>query len=375
MDKAVPAPAGEGMRLRFLDGLRGWAALVVVVYHASWELFKAYMPGLHSPLPGLVNDGKLAVYVFFVLSGLVLSYPALNGGGIAFLQKTALRRYVRLVIPIAVVTFLSFAMIRLGLMANVAASHALGNEDWLGALFVTGPTFPAWVKFAFWKVFFAYDPKASFDMVLWTMPIELAGSFMVFALLALTGESLRARLFWYAAAALLCRSMAPNLLGFVAGMVLAEIMTQEWFRSRRFFGSFYGLAGLAMLAVAMLGSMFLRGAYNPQRCMALASLVVAAPILSLGVRRLLERPVSQFLARISFPLYLVHPLVIGGPISFMVLGLIGQGWSRGTMVGAVFATCLLLSLLAGFLLSGVEQFAIRTSHRFSGLILGNATRH
>lgn len=54
----VPGDRGSGMRLHYLDGLRGWAALAVVVFHATWESFKDYTPGVRTSAPGLVNDGK-----------------------------------------------------------------------------------------------------------------------------------------------------------------------------------------------------------------------------------------------------------------------------------------------------------------------------
>ena len=66
-------PAEPGARLRYLDGLRGWAAVSVVVFHSSWEMLGGIEPSLRSVRLVLINDGPFAVIIFFVLSGFALS--------------------------------------------------------------------------------------------------------------------------------------------------------------------------------------------------------------------------------------------------------------------------------------------------------------
>ena len=72
-------------RLPALDGLRGVAALVVVVYHSLlyWSGFRAGMYHFDADDPAswlmtisplrMFVDGRIAVLAFFVLSGFVLS--------------------------------------------------------------------------------------------------------------------------------------------------------------------------------------------------------------------------------------------------------------------------------------------------------------
>ena len=54
-------------RYEILDGLRGVAAIMVVIFH----LFETYSKG---PAYQIVNHGYLAVDFFFVLSGFVVGY-------------------------------------------------------------------------------------------------------------------------------------------------------------------------------------------------------------------------------------------------------------------------------------------------------------
>ncbi len=79
-------------RITYLDGLRGIAAMQVVLQH----FVRAFAPGWFAPL-GFLADGDFAVYVFFLLSGFVLTpsfarTPGDVGGNL-------LRRVVRLAVP------------------------------------------------------------------------------------------------------------------------------------------------------------------------------------------------------------------------------------------------------------------------------------
>lgn len=62
MSSSPPKP-----RFDILDGLRGVAALMVVIFHLS-EAFS------YDPVYKHLNHGFLAVDFFFVLSGFVVSY-------------------------------------------------------------------------------------------------------------------------------------------------------------------------------------------------------------------------------------------------------------------------------------------------------------
>ena len=82
-------------RLEYLDTLRGLAALSVIAFH----YLQAYGPPpgdwiwTRTPLC-IFCDGQLAVSVFFVLSGFVLSNRYFNSGNCDTLQTFKLRGYV-----------------------------------------------------------------------------------------------------------------------------------------------------------------------------------------------------------------------------------------------------------------------------------------
>src|SRR3954462_13179518 len=85
-------------RLDFLDGLRGLAALYVVLHHAALEVPGGSLSPVSGIFRGLLRQGHFAVAVFIVLSGYCLMRPVasdpsgrVRGGWRAYLLRRARR--------------------------------------------------------------------------------------------------------------------------------------------------------------------------------------------------------------------------------------------------------------------------------------------
>ena len=114
MQDSPPFPAAGAQRLVYLDGLRGWMALIVVLHHlfGDWLLTPAelahhgtgWAAALYKWTPlGIVTDGQQAVFVFFAISGIALTYPVLRSSAPdRTLAGMAIWRYPRLAVPILV---------------------------------------------------------------------------------------------------------------------------------------------------------------------------------------------------------------------------------------------------------------------------------
>ncbi|MDA4895261.1 acyltransferase family protein, partial [Streptomyces sp. MS2A] len=100
-------------RITGLDGLRGVAALVVLLYHASlvarpWLDPAAWTTLTETPLK-LLLAGTESVLIFFVLSGIVVALPALRGGFDWARYYPA--RLLRLYVPVAAALLFAAALI------------------------------------------------------------------------------------------------------------------------------------------------------------------------------------------------------------------------------------------------------------------------
>ncbi len=362
-DVTVSVNDTPAVRLDYLDGLRGWASISVLVFHTITELFQQTFPWLAGQR-FLLNDGKLAIFVFFVLSGLVLSRQHLLSPNLERIRATAIARYVRLTIPIAAASFAGYILMASGAMFNREASVIVQRPDWLGLMYDFNASFSDLLSFAFFKVYFYYDFGRSYDFVLWTMSFELAGSFLTFAMVALFAIGPRVRIASCVGAIALFWG-APLYLTFVYGYVLAnlDLLIRDKQVARGIVGD---VAGLLLLAFAAYYRLDHDG---PKTNALLGACLVLAPILSPLLRRLLSSSFSKWLGRISFPLYLVHGIIICSISSFLIVRLHEFGWSPQSMAIAVVPATIVISLGVAQLCLGIERFAIRSSHRFASYVL------
>ena len=102
-------------RFAFVDALRGFAALSVVLYHAYEG---GHITGLLAELPAwvtqLLRQGSIGIAVFFVLSGFVIAHSvAKSRVTLPFVGRFMLRRSLRLEPPywLAIALAICFAQL------------------------------------------------------------------------------------------------------------------------------------------------------------------------------------------------------------------------------------------------------------------------
>ena len=121
-----PIPARVGA----LDGLRGWAALGVLIYHVGWEMFGIIYPVFRHYLAVIpTGGGNLAVCTFFCTSGYLLTVHRWHVDDDKRLWVQMFKRYVRLTIPIFGSVFLYFLVLLFQLDYANQASDILDREN------------------------------------------------------------------------------------------------------------------------------------------------------------------------------------------------------------------------------------------------------
>ena len=96
-------------RLEYLDGLRAVAALIVVFFHYL-QRFPAYYPYTAIPVSRLMPLGWIGVWLFFVISGFVIT---LTLHRCASLREFAVRRFARLWPAMLLCSTLTYLMLQI----------------------------------------------------------------------------------------------------------------------------------------------------------------------------------------------------------------------------------------------------------------------
>jgi peptidoglycan/LPS O-acetylase OafA/YrhL len=357
---AAAMPRPQPGRLELLDGVRGWCALSVVFFHVYWETFSAAIPAFRNPATGFFFDGHLAVCVFFVLSGEALSTAFFAGKGDAATVRLAIKRYPRLATPILAACLAIFALDQLGLVFIPQASRVVPLAHWMGDWGRQSLTFSYALRYSLFDVFVSSNAGRAVNPMLWTMPIELLGSFLVFALLLIWNRFSRPRtlllgLFVVALAAP-AGSTANYLSCFFAGVAFAEWRAHGLFVAigKRFAWA----AGVAIGVLAATdGTLLWLGGEQGKTATAIA--LTFAVYASPSLCAFFSGGVSRALGRISFPLYLIQFPVLMSIGSWLTAEAGADGSLSLAAVWAVSLASVAACLLAAIAFAPIETVARR----------------
>jgi peptidoglycan/LPS O-acetylase OafA/YrhL len=342
----APAEPPRVARLHALDGLRGLAALIVVLHHALLasapslaSVYGAARPSSLSPVEWLfaytplhiVWAGQEFVVVFFVLSGFVLSLPTVRSKPqpIAYYYPS---RLLRLYVPV-------WGALAFAAVMHVAVAHRTlpGASFWLNnhsqALGLDGLVREATL------VTGAGD--WAFTTVLWSLRWEVLFS-LALPLLLWIMVRLRSRFAWLivllCGVALLNRGSNEYLLEFppfLLGMAMAFSLkrierVKELLRPRTLRNRLVELAIVGACLCGLTADWWVTSKPNVALLIcAGACLAVFAALVVGWLSRPLESPPLQWTGKRSYSLYLVHePIIValafaagGNPVTVLFVPL------------------------------------------------------
>ena len=299
----MDAAAGARGRLGFLDAARGVAALMVVAAHGVNVYVPAYLPWAQANL----ELGRAGVVLFLMISGFIIPASLEQGGD---LRKFWLRRFFRLFpaywLSVAVAFLCLLAVPRLP--APVPSDHV---GDWLVNLTMCQ----------------GFVGRPDVSGVYWTLQLEL----VVYAACSLLfAFGLLRRVGWWVGVFLVLAFLPvglvrPLFMGkpyvlneykFLYLVPLMGLIAQRYYSGRLGWKRFYALvvAQPVFLAGVWLFSKILYP--DEVELVSLRTWLLnwgVAYLLFLGVleaRRLPTPAVALWLGRVSYSVYLFHPLVL-----------------------------------------------------------------
>jgi peptidoglycan/LPS O-acetylase OafA/YrhL len=371
---------GAPHRNEMMDGLRGWAAVSVAGYHFVWETFGARYPELRTPVTSFFFNGAFAVSIYFVLSGYVLTAQDWLDPDKTRTLRQMLKRYTRLMLPVLAASTIVFLLMALHLTFNVAAGRVVGREEWLGRVLGFAPSLEGVVAFSTGGVFLPVEHGVDYGPFLWTMAVELWGSFLV--LLLCLCERRLGRPEVVLSFAGLCLFSLTLLSGFFFGALIAYVHRRGGLAFRQP-GRRRGVTVAVVIAACVLlaglatwsGATDLWGGVVQRRnvlCAVLAAILVLAASSSAWIWDLLSSPLSLWLGRISFPIYLMQFPVLVSPTSAAIILADNAGILNLPVALIIAAGSLALTLAAAAAFLPVEWGTAWVGRQLGRLIPGRA---
>jgi peptidoglycan/LPS O-acetylase OafA/YrhL len=306
-------------KVGYLEGLRGVAALFVVIFHF---LEMSYPRVLQNDFFNFFFNGFFSVCLFFVLSAYVLTFKYFQTQDPQIAKSGAVRRYFRLLPVVAISIFAACLLLQSDIFIGallypyttyVTSTYA-NFMTMHGILVLTAPNWHLAVWNVFFQVFFLganpYVPS------LWTIQIEFLGSMVVYAFALLFG-SWRNR--WIIYPLMFIAFWNTFYIGFVLGLMLSD-----WYNSPMGYkprlepvsakialaaGMFFGGYSPNTSSLFLFSWLPSLGAFSQPFYNTIGAALVLIALLNDGwLQNAFSTSLPRFLGRISFSLYAISTL-------------------------------------------------------------------
>jgi peptidoglycan/LPS O-acetylase OafA/YrhL len=383
-------------RFMELEGLRVIAAIVVVFYHAALIFYPGYFYGVgnplfspvqnmrfedniyQNPLAGLLS-GTFAVGVFFVLSGFVLSVGYFKKRDPSAIVKMASKRYLRLMLPALASVLLAFCLIAFGFSQLTTEAAAVTHSGWLSMLWHVPTDVLRALHQGAVAVFTAKE--VDYNPVLWTIYYEFIGSFIVFGVALLFGLS---RYRWVVYGVLLYALANSWLLGFIAGMALADVYVNRqavyeklnhwWTYGLLLIGIVLGGYPSGTVSSPIYKHLIIPGFLQTEQIslyITIGAVLVVVSALSLTkFKKILAYPRLSNLGKYTYSLYLVHMPILFTICTGLFLWLQPIGFHKASLL-AISLTMILLIPIVLLFERYVDAPAIRFASYCANLYIEN----
>lgn len=323
-------------RKHYIEGIKGLAALMVFGSHFKLTFLNSSSLFSNNIFLSFITDGSFAVYIFLLLSGYCVSLSLDRVESVLPLRGYALKRYLRIALPIAPIILVEGMLYLTGCFGyHDVLVHLQSNDIAMQAY--TDLSFNGWVQ----AMFLSPIGKCSgwLDPT-WMMKYIFFGSFVVLVLkLSINRTSKICTLLILSLSIIILALSSLYFVAVVLGCCIFEGKKALYIRDTKWCK---GLS-FAFMLVALLTYWL-----HLHKIISATSLVLGVE-LSCVSQNLLSWGVFRKIGAISFPLYLIHwPLICTFSLWFYK-SFCGIFYESAVLV--VFFVTLLVLLLLSYLYS------------------------
>lgn len=293
----------DSQRIQFLDGLRGIAILMVVLYHtysSNWKDFVPfYAPTFEFPL---VKFGDLGVPLFFIISGFVI---VMTLEKCKSLSDFMFKRWLRLFPAMLIATILIL------ITSPLFTARPIGEVKLIDSL--PGLTF---ISHYFFKT--TIGPEISLlENGFWSLFVEVKFYLLAGWLYFLIGQkrmivALAAMFFSFVAFGLIQSRLNPEIAGNIAAMLdCLDYEYYGWFAAGALFYRYHTSKNILTFVSAVLMALLSARTWGGLMSQTMLAFIViigifSGAMVSKKIQNILSSKVLTFVGFISYPLYLIH---------------------------------------------------------------------
>lgn len=360
-------------KIKYLEGLRGIAALIVLFSHLRLTCFITHQQFLYSIIHKLdinvifkhfiINtlnrflDGELAVWIFWVLSSYVIS--------ILFFKKDEnydkiligyfSKRYFRLFIPVFFSIILAYLLLKFGLMYNKDLAIMLGlpySNGWLNSFYNFEPNIFRAIKSGIYTTFFSYQADSTYNAVLWTIQNEFLGSLFTFSIFGIIRHNSRRYILYFIITIILIKLQMLWLAAFVIGHILCDYdfsdLNSKYLNYTKIFENLIHKFKLIIFIFSLIFIIFgiqimsfirIPDIYHK---FVLSIFIVYICLRNEYYKSIFSSKIPFWLGNVSFSLYLIHLSILCSLTSYLIL-------INNTLQGKILAS--LITILVVLIIS------------------------
>lgn len=379
---AATAEISAGKRLHYLDGLRGMAALMVLFCHfrlmfdESFEsrslaflngtLHNKFLADFVQAFLNMLSNGPLAVFIFWFMSGYVISVPLFSPNGMKYLPGAFVKRYFRLALPALASVLVAYCLLLTGAIFNQQFFVPDQSNHWLHLFYQFHANFFTAIQNGLWDTFFNYNEALSYNASLWTMEQELYGSFLCFFLFAIFRTHPKRFIVYGIILGIFFIQNRFPLITFMGGFILCDLDHANgskhpillWLEEQVFAKSFYGV--LLLCAVVFFAG---HKTHVDMRDMLSSGAIVIIISRTNFLKKLLTTPVFKYLGDWSFALYLLHLPVLCS-LTCALYNFFGGSHTQKVLYASSISLVVIVSAAALFT-AFVDKPAIRFANKLA----------